>query len=175
MPKRYHTVLVVLHWLLALLLIGALVAGKAILNTTPNSNPAKLLSFQMHMGLGLTILILMLVRVAVRLTTSHPAPVDTGNPVLNRLAPLVHWALYLLALGMAVSGVALSRSSGLPDAVFGDGALPPDFSAYPARAVHGVLSNLLALLIAAHVAAALWHQFLRRDGLMARMGFGPRH
>jgi len=174
MPRRYHTVLVVLHWLLAAFLIGALVAGALILAPVPNSDPAKLVSFTLHMGLGLTILVLMLVRLAVRLTTAHPPPAVTGNALADRLAPVVHWALYAVAIAMAVSGVVMSRQSGLPDAVFGDGPMPVDFSGYGARRAHGLLSRLLMALIALHVAAALWHQFIRRDGLMARMGFGPR-
>lgn len=174
MPRRYHPVLVALHWLLAVFLIGALVAGRFVLDPLPNSDPAKLTSFAMHMGLGGVILILMLVRLVVRLTTAHPAPARTGRALADRLAPLVHWALYAAVIGMAVAGAVLSRQSGLPDAVFGDGPMPPDFSGIAARGVHGALSVVLMLLIALHVGAALWHQFVRRDGLMARMWFGSR-
>lgn len=174
MPRRYHTALVVLHWVLALFLIGALAAGSLVLAPAANSDPAKVTSFAMHMGLGVTILVLMLVRLVVRLSTAHPLRPVTGIALADRLAPLTHWALYGVAIAMSVSGIVMSRQSGLPDAVFGDGAMPPDLWAYPARAVHGVLSRLLMALIALHVVAALWHQFIRRDGLMARMGLGPR-
>ena len=44
----------------------------------------------------------------------------------------------------------------------------------PARAAHGAISTLLMLAILGHAAAALWHQFVRGDGLMGRMWFGPR-
>jgi len=174
MPRRYHPALVALHWLLALFLIGALLAGKLVLEPVPNSDPAKVTSFMMHMGLGLTILALMLVRLVVRLTTAHPPKPVTGNALADRLAPAVHWALYAVAIAMAVSGMVVSRQSGLPDAVFGSGPMPADFAGMPARAAHGLLSGLLIALIAVHVAAALWHQLVRRDGLMARMWFGPR-
>lgn len=56
----------------------------------------------------------------------------------------------------------------------GEGTLPPDFDTYPPRAIHGAFAGVLMALIALHVAAALWHQVVRRDGLMARMWFGPR-
>jgi cytochrome b561 len=173
-PARYHPALVALHWLLALFLIGALVAGKLVLEPLANTDPDKLLSFRMHMGLGLVILVLMLVRLAVRLRTRHPAPADAGSALLNGVSVAVHWGLYAAAIAMAASGVALSVSSGLGNAVFGDGAMPADFAGNPARAVHGVLSGLLLALIVVHVAAAVWHQKVRRDGLMARMWFGPR-
>lgn len=173
MPDRYHPVLVVLHWALAFCLIGLLIAGSQILAPVPNSDPGKLISFRMHMGLGLLTLFLMVVRLAVRLTTRRPPPAETGNSVLNRLAPATHWALYILAFAMALSGMAFSRASGLPDAVFGDGAMPAGFD-HPARTIHTIASRLLMALIALHVAAALWHQFIRRDGLLARMALGRR-
>ena len=49
--------------------------------------------------------------------------------------------------------------------------LPESFAAYPARAVHGIVGSLLALLVLVHIVAALWHQFIRRDGLLRRMSF----
>ena len=74
-----------------------------------------------------------------------------------------------------VSGVAMSVLSGLPAIVFqGVGSLPADFNALPPRAVHGIVAKLLMLLIALHIVAALYHQFVRRDGLLSRMGFGRR-
>lgn len=174
MPARYHPVLVVLHWLLAFCLFGLLVAGTTLLAPVANDDPSKLLSFRLHMGLGLLTLFLMVVRLAVRLTTRTPSPAVTGTPALDRLARINHWALYVLAFVMAGSGIALSRASGLPDAVFGTGAMPPDFAGYTARQVHGLASRLLMALIALHVAAALWHHFIRRDGVLSRMWLGPR-
>lgn len=173
MPQRYHPVLVTLHWLLAACLIGLLIAGSFILAPLPNDDPAKMISFRLHMGLGLVTLALMALRLGVRLFTSHPPRIDTGNALINRLAPATHWALYILAFAMAISGMTFSRASGLPDAVFGEGAMPAGFD-HPARVVHGVASRLLMALIALHVAAALWHQYIRGDGIMARMWVGRR-
>lgn len=173
MQARYHPVLTALHWLLALCLVGLLIAGSTILAPLPNDDPAKLISFRLHMGLGLVTLALLALRLITRLSTSHPPRIDTGNALINTLAPATHWALYILAFAMAISGMTFSRASGLPDAVFGDGAMPPAFD-HPARAVHGIASRALMALIALHIAAALWHQFIRKDNIMARIWFGPR-
>lgn len=173
MPQRYHPILVVLHWLLAACLIGLLVAGSAVLAPLANDDPAKMISFRLHMGLGLVTLALMALRLITRLTTQHPPRIDTGNALINRLAPATHWALYILAFTMALSGMTFARASGLPDAVFGDGTMPAGFD-HPARIVHGIASRLLMALIALHVVAALWHQYIRGDGIMARMWFGRR-
>jgi cytochrome b561 len=175
MPRRYHPALVALHWILAVMLILALIAGAAVLEHTPNSDPSKVDALRMHMGFGVAILALMLVRLAVRLVTRRPAPAETGSPILALVAQATHWGLYAAAIGMALSGIALSQAAGLPAIVFGgEGTLPPDFDAFPPRAIHGAIAAVLMALIALHVAAALWHQFIRKDGLMARMWFGPR-
>ena len=174
-PARYHGALVALHWLLALLLIAALAIGTSALKTVPNSSPDKIDALRGHMIAGGLILLLTLLRLAVRLKTAHPAPASTGYALLDRLAPATHWALYGLVLLMAGSGVAMSVLAGLPGIVFGGvGSLPVNFDALPPRAVHGIVAKLLMLAIALHIAAPLYHQFVRRDGLLARMGFGRR-
>jgi cytochrome b561-like protein len=77
--------------------------------------------------------------------------------------------------GPATSGLYLAFQTGLPDIVFGGhGALPLDFWIFPTRTVHYVISRLLMALIALHVAGALYHTFILRDGLLRRMWFGKR-
>ena len=167
--------MVALHWLLALLLIVALAMGTFALKTVPNGSPDKISALQGHMIAGGLILLLTLARLVVRLKTAHPAPASTGNAMLDRLAPMTHWGLYVLVLLTAGSGVAMSVLAGLPDIVFGGvGSLPVNFDALPPRAVHGIVTKLLMLAIGLHIAAAVYHQLVRRDGLLSRMGFGAR-
>lgn len=174
-PQRYHLLLVLLHWLLALLISMALFMGSQALAPMANSDPAKLEALRAHMMVGGIILVLMLLRLAVRLFSRHPAPASTGNATLDRLAPLVHWVLYGLVFVMAGSGIALSVMAGLPDIVFGGvGQLPESLRIYPPRLVHGLVSKLLMLAIFGHVVAALYHQFFKGDHLLRRMGFGKR-
>ena len=173
---RYHPALVALHWALALLIGLALVGGGLILGEMPNSDPHKIEALFGHMTVGTLILALMLVRLAVRLRTDAPPHADIGHPLANRAGRWAHAAFYVLVFVMLGSGVAMSMMTGLPDIVFfGSGApLPESFHGLLPRAVHGLAANLLGLLVLAHVGAALYHQFVRRDGLMARMGFGRR-
>lgn len=174
MPKRYHPALVALHWITAILLIMALLGGTFNMAPMSNHDPAKLDILRLHMLIGGAALVLMLVRLAVRLRSADPAPADSGSAGRNRIARLTHIALYVLAIGMALSGVALSVASGLPDAVFAGAPLPESFWNYAPRFIHGLISNLLGALIVMHIAAAFWHQFIKRDGLFARMWFGKR-
>lgn len=173
---RYHPLLVALHWLLALFIVLALIAGNVLLEAVPNSDPGKVGALMNHMSLGITILVLMVIRLALHIFTAKPKPVDTGNGLINFAGKAAHWLLYAVVFAMALSGMALSQAAGLPDIVFGgSGApLPESFYVYGPRAAHGILSKLLMLLIAAHIAAALWHQYVRKDGLLRRMWFGNR-
>lgn len=174
MVKRYHPALVALHWITAFLLIGALIGGTFNMADVPNSDPAKVDTLRMHMIIGAVALVLLLVRLVLRHRTAHPPQVDSGTPALTRVARMTHLGLYALAIAMAASGMALSIASGLPEMVFAGAPLPESFWDYTPRVVHGVIAKLLGLLILLHVAAALWHQFGRKDGIFARMWFGRR-
>ena len=173
---RYHPLLVALHWLLAAMILGGLVAGTFILNATPNSDPFKLISLGMHMSLGMAIGVLMLVRLAVRVFTRKPPHATTGNALLDKLGVLTHWAFYIVVLAMVASGLAIANMAGLPAIVFGGSgaSLPEDFSAFAPRKAHGALATLLMLLVLLHVAAGLWHQYGRKDHIFRRMWFGNR-
>lgn len=171
-PSRYHRVLVALHWISAALILLALFMGTVYLQHLPNSSPDKRFALGAHMTTGGLILLLTLIRLVVRLRTARPAPATTGHALLDRAAPSAHWALYVLILAMAGSGIALSVQANLPAAVFqGTAALPADFLAYLPRLGHGIIAKLLIAFIALHVLAALYHQFFRKDGLLSRMSF----
>lgn len=173
-PTRYHPALVTLHWLLALMLGVALVAGGLLLENTPNTEPDKIFMLRAHMSIGILILLLMLVRLVVRTRTARPSHAVTGNALLDRLSVITHWSLYAVAIAMAASGIALSIAAGLGPIVFGGSGdpLPADFWDFAPRYAHWILANLLMALIALHVAAFAWHQWVKRDGLFRRIWFG---
>lgn len=175
--KRYHPLLVILHWLLAVMIILGLVMGGNVLADTPNSEPQKLFYLKMHMSMGIIILVLMIVRLVIRLLTKKPSHADIGNTIINKLGLMTHYLFYLIVILMAGSGLAIANMAGLPDIVFGGSgaALPVNFDAYPPRIAHGILGFVLTLVIAGHVLAFLYHQFVRKDGLFSRMWFGKRY
>jgi len=88
--SRYHPLLVTLHWVLALLILGALIVGFFMLGETPNSDPQKIDLLRLHMAAGMLILALMVIPFIGRMLSSGPAPLTTGFPVLDRLAPITH-------------------------------------------------------------------------------------
>jgi cytochrome b561 len=172
--KRYHPALVSLHWLLAILIVVALLMGSNILSQIPNDNPEKLFALKMHMITGFIILILMIIRVFIRKFTQKPAAADTGNPLLNKTGSIAHILLYLLVFAMVASGMAIAVMAGLPDIVFNQSgvALPENFNHLLPRIFHGVIAKLLFVIIFLHLLGTLYHQFIRKDSLLTRMWFG---
>jgi cytochrome b561 len=171
---RYHPLLVSLHWLLAIMIVFSLGMGMFALKEIANSSPDKILALRVHMIAGILILVFTLVRFAVRFIASRPDPATTGNGLLDKIAVITHYGLYLLVILMAASGTAMSLQAGLPAIVFGgsDTPLPESFAIYAPRLAHGVISKLLLALATLHALAALYHQFVRRDKLLSRMWFG---
>ncbi len=175
-PSRYHPALVALHWLLAVLIVAALLLGTFVMKNTPNSSPDKIEALRAHMSGGIAILVLMIVRFIVRVSASKPARATTGKPLLDRIALVSHYGFYVLVVLMAGTGLATAAYAGLFGIVFnGSGApLPATFNVFPTRVIHGVVAKALFALIGLHVLAALYHQFILRDRLIGRMWFGRR-
>jgi cytochrome b561 len=173
---RYHPLLVILHWLLAILILAALAIGFFLLAGTPNSDPQKIAILRIHMAGGMLILAVMILRFVVRLCTAKPAVASIGDARLDRLAPLAHYGFYVVILLTVGTGYATGLLAGLPAVVFarsGD-PLPAHFGIFPTFVAHSWLAIVLAVLIGLHVLAALYHQFVRKECLFRRMGFGRR-
>ena len=174
-PSKYNNIQVALHWAVALLVLFMLVMGTFVLAHTPNSDPSKLAGLRGHMIFGSVILLLTLLRLVWRRMSVQPDHAETGNALLDKLGVAAHFGLNLLTLLVAASGIGIALQAGLPGIVFtGEGSLPSDFWAYPPRIAHGILTKLLAALIVLHVAGALYHQFIIKDRLFARIWFGKR-
>lgn len=170
-PTRYHPYLVSLHWLTALLVFAAFGLGK-YMSGQPNE-AAKIPLLAGHMSLGIVTLLVIIARFVVRLRYPRPAYASTGNALLDKLGELVHYALYLLVLLMAISGSSLSIQSGLTPIVFGGSGspLPADFYDFSARVLHGFVGPALLLLVILHIGAAYYHQLILKDNLFSRMWF----
>jgi cytochrome b561 len=173
LASRYQPVLVALHWLLALMILGLLCLGFFVLADMPNTDPKKLDILVWHMAGGMFVLALMILRLIIRRWSARPATSTTGSPRLDRLASIAHQSFYVIVFLMIASGWSTGwlisgafQPNGEP--------LPDSFAVLPTFQAHAVLATLLATLIAAHIAAALYHQFVLKDGLLRRMWFGRR-
>jgi cytochrome b561 len=172
--ERYHPLLVVLHWVLAVAIIGNLAAGGLILSEMPNDHPAKPGLLRLHMATGLTILALMLVRIVSRLVTKKP-PVPHKPGPLKWLAVANHWAFYFVIFGMLATGLGMAALGNLFPLLRGANVpLPASFEQLPPHAGHVFWSSVLIGLIALHLAGVIYHYAVKKENLLSRMWFGPR-
>jgi cytochrome b561 len=170
-PLRYTTTAIALHWLLALAMVGAFSLGLYMADLPFSPQRVKL--YNWHKWAGVTILALSVFRLVWRLT--HRPPADAPMPTWQqRAAHLAHRGLYLLFFAVPLAGWAYSSAAGFPIVWFGvlplPDLLPVDKAlAQAIKPVHGWLAWTLMVIVALHVAGALKHQFIDRDGLIARM------
>ena len=171
-PDRYGTVAVSIHWLTAILIVGLLASGFRAGGAADVGAKAALL--RIHIPVAILVLLLTLYRAAWWLfLDAKPQPVQGSSAAQERIARLVHLAFYAVILGMAASGIGMMVLSGAAPAVFGEaGALLPDFDRYPPHIPHGLGALLLVGLLLFHAGAALYHQFVLKDRLFARMWYG---
>ena len=174
--ERYSTTAIGLHWLLALMLVGSFCVGLYMADLP--FSPTRLKLYNWHKWAGVTILALSLLRLLWRL--SHRPPADLPGPRWQQQA--AHWthrALYLLFFAVPLVGWAYSSAAGFPIVWFGVLPLPSFVPKDQALADllkpwHGALAWALAAFVALHVAAALKHHVIDRDGLLQRMRPGSR-
>ena len=169
--SRYSSTAIVLHWLMALLILGNFCLGVYMADLPFSMMRLKL--FNYHKWAGATILALAALRLLWRLT--HRPPAELPAPKWQHTAASVtHWALYALFFAVPLVGWAYSSAAGFPLVVYG--VLPlPDFVpkdralAETLKDLHGDLAWVLFALVALHVAAVGKHMIIDRDGLLRRM------
>jgi cytochrome b561 len=160
-----------LHWLMAVCIIAMLFIGVGMVSTIM---PKYLPLISIHKTLGLAILVLALVRLVVRLRDGSPA-LPTDLPVPIKLAAyLSHYALYALMIGMPLLGWAMLSAAEYPVVLFGGIHLPPilpqsEWLHTVLWGAHYYLAFALFALVLMHIAAALFHGLIRRDGVFTAM------
>lgn len=169
-PTRYGSVAIAIHWLTALMIVVLFTTG--LLAAAQLDPAAKVALLRAHIPFGAGVLLLTLLRIVWWLVADrHPAPPANQPTWQQWTARAVHIGLYAVVLVTAASGIATIVLSGALPAIIGTATLPNLELVLP-RAVHGVVSKLMLGLLALHIGAALYHQFIRRDHLLARMGIG---
>ena len=171
-PTRYGAVAIAIHWITALAILGMLTSGLAAANSADPATELTLL--RGHAIMGSLIGVLTLLRIVWWMgfdrRPADPAGMSRGQVLA---AHLVHYGLYAVILVLVSSGTATIILSGAGVQLLGAAPPPlPDFTLAPPFTVHGLLARGLIALLIGHIGAALWHQFVRRDRLLARMGMG---
>jgi cytochrome b561 len=172
---RYTRVAIALHWLIALAVIGQFAWGWWMQGIPKQPAGPRVDAYNLHKSVGITILALMLIRLLWRLG-HRPPPLPAMPAWQATLARATHFALYAALLVQPLAGYLGSEWSGYPVRYFGltlpswagkNVALKDAMSG-----VHLATSWVIAAAVALHVAGALKHAVIDRDGLLARMGIG---
>ncbi len=168
-----------LHWVVAFMVLGLFAHG-LWLEELPHDSAG----FQLWLHAAVGISLLALAAAAFVWWLVNPVPVDpAGTPRMQALAAHgAHWGLYALIFAVTLTGWALTGTLRSPVSVdlFGLFPVPQLTSAGSAshgllEEAHEVLANVLIALAALHVVAALYHHYVKRDGVLLRMlGRAPK-
>ncbi|WP_434288517.1 cytochrome b [Celeribacter sp. SCSIO 80788] len=153
--QSYSGLQKILHWAVVLTFAFNYVVSDGMgraLRTFTETGVNDNTTAKLHVIVGVTTLILMIIRLVVRLIQGAPALPPAPHPLMEKAAHGVHFLLYAAMIATPAAGGA---------AWF--------LGIHAAGDAHEVLVNLTLLLIIAHVAAALYHQFILKDNLLKRM------
>ncbi len=161
-----------LHWLILALLIVQFAIAVIMPEMRRDTRPDTLIN--LHLSFGMLILLVAVVRLAWRATHREPEPEDGVPPWQTLSARIVHWLLYLLLFALPILGWINASWRGFPVVMFGLELPKLVATRAPGWRWTGDVHTLLAYygmltLVALHVAAVLYHHFVRRDRVLQRM------
>lgn len=172
MTTRYTRTAIGLHWIMAVGFIAMILLGFYM--TDMPFSPAKLQVYSWHKWAGVSLFLLAVFRLLWRMRHRPPALPDSMRPIDITLANLGHYLLYFFMFAVPLSGWFMSSAMGFQTVWFGlvplPDLLPKDKSiADLLAATHTYLNWAFVIVVIGHVLAALKHQFIDKDNLLARM------
>ena len=170
--NRYSSASIAMHWLM-LLLIVAVYACIELREFYPKGSDPRNALKSWHFTLGLTVFALVWLRLVLRLLRPVP-PIEPAPAIWQqRLAGLLHLALYALMICMPVLGWLVLSGEAKPVPFWGLD-LPALMGknkdlAETLEDIHAVFGEVGYYLIGLHAAAALVHHYLLKDNTLRRM------
>lgn len=170
--EGYGLIAILLHWIIAILIIGMLILGLYMVRMPISIE--KLKFYGWHKEFGVLVLELAMLRLFWRLFNVSPGLPLTMPAYQKFAAKSAHWAFYIFMFAMPISGWMMSSSAGLSVSFFGLFLLPNLVGPNPAlhhylALMHQYLAYSLIALIALHTTAALEHHFIKKDDVLRRM------
>ncbi len=166
-----------LHWLTAVLILPMIPIGVVIAND--QGGPLQESLYDLHRSVGAVLIPITVLRLIYR-RRNPPLSLPDDIPAIQRLAAKVtHWGLYALLILQPLVGWIATSAHGAPIMVFGWFELPPlsaEDHAFSEQLfwLHRLIGIATACLAAAHIGAAVYHHFVRRDRVLMRMITGRR-
>ncbi|MDX1512150.1 MAG: cytochrome b [Gammaproteobacteria bacterium] len=173
--SRYGIVTRLLHWLVALLIIGLIGLGWWMVDLSYYDKWYNR-SLDLHKALGMLVLLLAMIKIGWVAFDGKPGFPESMKRWERIAATAAHHTFYLLMILIPVTGYVISTSAGDGISVFGWFEIPAIMPAGDklrdlAIELHYWLAYGAAVLVLMHAAAALKHQFIDRDGTLRRMTF----
>ena len=170
--QRYSRLSIFFHWMIALLIIGAFALGSIM--TDMKISPSKLQYYSWHKWMGVSIFAVVALRLLSRLLLGAPAYPASMKKWETQLANATHIFLYVLMFAVPLSGYFYTSAAGIPVVYFKLIQLPTIIGPNPElkpilKELHEVLTTVLLIVVSLHVAAALKHFFIDKDGIFQRM------
>ena len=169
---RYDGISIAVHWLMALLVVVQVIAGVTMVRA--GKGLLQNVLYDLHKSIGVTLLLLLLFRLIWRVR--HPWPALPSSMARSQilLARANHVLLYAMLIVMPVSGFVFTAAGGYPipylRLVELSGLVPKNESlSKAALVVHLAGQWVVYALVGLHVAGALYHLLLRKDGVFQRM------
>ncbi|WP_077000534.1 cytochrome b [Variovorax sp. KK3] len=159
-----------LHWSMAIGVLTMLFVGVGMVATVDR---AYLALVEFHKTLGIAVLLLAVLRLIVRWRNGAPALPSSMPEPMKIAAKLSHLAFYALMIAMPLIGWSMLSAADYPVVVAGirlPSILPPNPELHSLLwAVHRTFAFCLFALFLLHLAAALFHAWVRRDGVFETM------
>lgn len=170
---NYGLVSILLHWLVAIAMVGLFALGYWMVGLTYYSSWYRTAP-DIHKSVGLLLLALMVVRVIWRFVSDGPAPLRSHGRMTRLATKVGHGVLYIGLFALMISGYLISTADGRPIGVFGWFEVPALITSIPkqediAGLVHEYLAWGLLIFSGLHALAALKHHFIDRDPTLKRM------
>lgn len=171
-PRSYTAVAKFLHWFVLALLVIQFAIAWTMPDIGRGTQPIGLVAW--HLSVGTLILAVMVIRLGWRLSHPVPPPPSDLHPALRALSRGTHYLLYLILFVLPLLGWASASSRGWPIRLLGNVPLPKLApTGWPVGHVvgdiHATLAIVLLAVVALHVAGALYHAFVLKDGTVRRM------
>jgi len=165
---QYSKRMVIVHWLTLIALIAAWFLGESV-HEARHDGSMTIAGYVFHASLGGLVLLMSLTRIYFR--SKDGTPPAAGHTVLDKIAKGIHHLLYTLLVLLPVSGMMQVATTDIGKALMAGDAtlLPKKIHGVFAHEVHEVLVKVLIVVVIIHFLAALYHQFVIKDGLMDRM------
>lgn len=171
--NSYGIVTILLHWIMAILIVGLFILGVVIVDLDYYSKWYVVAPWW-HKSLGMFVLALLIMRVAWVFSNVLPVPLDTYKIWEIKAAKLTHYSFYILLFVICISGYFITTAKGAAIDLFGWFDIPTTINFSKQQAdiagkIHEIAAYVMAFLFVLHVCATFKHHFIDKDTTLARI------